>query len=123
MSMKTLYSRLEEIARKHPEEPAIVAKDQEVLYRVLLAASDRLARELKGLGIHRGSRVALLLPNGARFVSAFFAVAHLGGIVVPINPSYKELEMVTILKDGEVSVILAGEEFHRVAQAVAASNA
>src|SRR5215218_6014157 len=54
--------------------------------------ANRLAQGLASLGLGPGDPVALVLPNVPEFVVTFFAVARLGGVVVPLNPQFKDAE-------------------------------
>jgi len=57
-------------------------------YHTLNSASDALAAALIGFGLHKGDRVAIIMPNCAQFVIAFFAILKAGGVVVALNPTY-----------------------------------
>jgi long-chain acyl-CoA synthetase len=54
--------------------------------------ADRLAQGLASLGLGPGDPVALVLPNVPAFAISFFAIARLGGVVVPLNPQFKDAE-------------------------------
>ena len=56
-------------------------------YRTLNAASDALAAALVDFGLRKGDRVALIMPNCAQFVIAFFGILKAGGVVVALNPT------------------------------------
>jgi long-chain acyl-CoA synthetase len=68
-------------------------------YRQLRESVDRLAGGLAGLGVRRGDRVALILPNCPQYVVSFFAILRLGAIVVPANPVASADELRTQLVD------------------------
>ena len=59
----------------------------------------RAARGLQDLGVTKGTRVALFLPNTPYYVVCYFAVMKLGGIVVNVNPLYAEEEVHELLSD------------------------
>jgi len=67
-------------------------------YRVLRKHTDSLATSLSRLGIKKGDVVAILLPNCFQFTITYFATVKLGAIVIPINPTYKPLEILHILQ-------------------------
>ena len=67
-------------------------------YRVLRKYTDSLATSLSRLGVKKGDVVAILLPNCFQFTIGYFATVKLGGIVIPINPTYKPLEILHILQ-------------------------
>jgi long-chain acyl-CoA synthetase len=67
-------------------------------YRVLRKYTDSLATSLSRQGIKKGDVVAILLPNCFQFTITYFATVKLGGIVIPINPTYKPLEILHVLQ-------------------------
>jgi len=67
-------------------------------YRVMRKYTDSLATSLSRLGIKKGDVVAILLPNSFQFTIGYFAIVKLGGIVIPINPTYKPLEILHVLQ-------------------------
>ncbi|MBA7620539.1 Long-chain-fatty-acid--CoA ligase [subsurface metagenome] len=75
-------------------------------YRVLRKYTDSLATSLSRQGIKKGDVVAILLPNSFQFTIAYFATAKLGGIVAPINPTYKPLEILHVLKQVKAKALI-----------------
>ncbi len=76
--------------------------------------ADALAASLAGLGVERGDRVAILLPGCPEFVVAFFALARLGVVAVPINPRLAESEIRYLLRHSEAVAAVTVESFHGV---------
>jgi carnitine-CoA ligase len=76
-------------ARKNGDRPAIRFARRSLTYRELDAASDRTGANLRSAGVGRGDRVAVLLPNGPEFVLAWFGLAKLGAVFVPLNTALK----------------------------------
>src|SRR5690349_11710214 len=75
-------------------------------YSELDAASSRLASSLAGLGVRRGDRVFLRLPNIPEFYIAALAVARLGGVFIPSSTQFRASEVAYRLKDsGAVAAI------------------
>ena len=72
---------------------------------------NRLANSLLDSGISKGDRVALALMNSAEFIEAYFAVAKIGGVVVPLNWRLVSDELEFILKDSGAETLIFGEEF------------
>jgi acyl-CoA synthetase (AMP-forming)/AMP-acid ligase II len=75
---------------------------------------NKLANSLVELGVKPGDRVALALMNSAEFIEAYFAIAKIGGVVVPLNWRLVADELEFILKDSGSTVLIFGEEFHDV---------
>ena len=72
---------------------------------------NRLANSLVAGGIKPGDRVAIALMNSAEFVEAYFAIAKIGGIIVPVNWRLVADELEFILKDSGSNTLIFGEEF------------
>ena len=77
----------------------------------LNSRSNRIANALLGLGVSPGGRVAIALMNSAEFVEAYFAIAKIGGIVVPLNWRLVPDELEYILKDSGSTTLVFGAEF------------
>jgi long-chain acyl-CoA synthetase len=71
--------------------------------------ADRLAEGLASTGLGQGDPVALVLPNVPDFALAFFAVARLGGVVVPLNPQFKEAELDFHFREAGVRAVVTDE--------------
>jgi long-chain acyl-CoA synthetase len=76
-----------------PDKPAIDYHGSLMTYHELRQASLRLAAALAARGVAKGDRVALHLPNCPQYIIAYYAVLHLGAIVVNVNPQYTPAEL------------------------------
>src|SRR5918992_3007539 len=107
---KPLFSLLEESARRFPERPAIsfpvAPMARRLTYGDLIAEVEQLARALASLGIRKGDRVGLVLPNCPQFVVAFYAIQRLGAVAVGNNPLYTQRELTHQLKDAGVEIMI-----------------
>ncbi|MCK4779247.1 MAG: acyl--CoA ligase, partial [Candidatus Lokiarchaeota archaeon] len=122
---KPWFKKYQKGVPKHPEFPVISlgdwfdqkteenAKNKAIWfsktfmnYRVLRKYTDSLATSLSRQGIKKGDVVAILLPNSFQFTIAYFATAKLGGIVAPINPTYKPLEILHVLKQVKAKTLI-----------------
>jgi len=94
-------------AERHPENVAVVFRDVSLTYRELDALTNRFARALTRLGVRKGDRVCLLTINCPEYVIAFYAIARIGAIASPMNPSYREREIEYQLEDtGAVAIVV-----------------
>ncbi len=101
------YDRmLTEGAGRAPDEVALVFRDVSLTYRELEALTNRLARALARLGVRRGDRVCLLTTNCPEYVIAFYAIARVGAVASPMNPSYREREIEYQLNDTEAAAVV-----------------
>src|SRR5438132_12754130 len=91
---KSLFSILEEAVARHPNGPAVAfwlpgsPRGKTITYRELLGQVEQFSRVLTALGIQRGDRVGLILPNCPQYVIAYYAALRLGAVVVGNNPLY-----------------------------------
>ncbi len=89
----TLPEQLQRTAQAYPDHVAISFIGTRLTYRQLKDEVDRLATALSGLGVTKGARVAIHLPNLPQTVIGYYAVLALGGQVVMTNPLYVEREL------------------------------
>ena len=100
------------IAAGHDDAVAIAAHDAAPLtYAALRALIDRTVRSLNELGIGRGDRVAIVLPNGPEMATAFLCVAS-AAASAPLNPAYRQDEFEFYLEDlkARALIVEAGSE-------------
>ncbi|HDD25057.1 MAG TPA: long-chain fatty acid--CoA ligase [Chloroflexi bacterium] len=102
----TMPALLLDTARRYPEHMATVFKGGKLTFREYNALIDRLAAALQKMGVKKGDRVAIHLPNCPQFPISYYAVLRIGGIVVPCNPLYTAREMRHQLKDSGAEIII-----------------
>ena len=83
-------------------------------FEELNSRSNQIANSLMAHGVKPGDRVALALMNSAEFLEAYFAIAKIGGVVVPLNWRLVPDELEFILKDSGSETLIFGEEFKEV---------
>ncbi|MBO0902768.1 acyl--CoA ligase [Jiella sonneratiae] len=102
------------------DDPAIGAPDRPFLsYRRLSELVEATVGTLNRLGIGRGDRVAIVLPNGPEMATAFVAVAA-GASAAPLNPAYRAEELEFYLGDLGAKALILDEVGHEAAERVAA---
>jgi long-chain acyl-CoA synthetase len=109
---RTLLDYLADLARDRPNQPALLFKGATMTWSELERLSNACASAFTALGIKRGDRVALLLPNCPQFSIAQFAAWKLGAIVAPLNPTYTEHELEGPLREHGVETILTLTRFY-----------
>lgn len=105
-------------AGKHPQKTAIFFYDEKITYGQLMEKVNRLANGLVGLGLQKGDKVAVMLPNCPEFVVAYFAILSTGAVVVPVNPLFKSEELEYILKDSNIKVLITAAAFGQLVDKV-----
>ncbi len=102
----SVFGMLEASARKYPQTTAIAWFGRKLSYGDLLAETERCSAALAALGVTKGDRVALIMPNCPQYVIAYYATVRLGAIVVGNNPLYTKREMEHQLKDSGSKVVI-----------------
>jgi long-chain acyl-CoA synthetase len=88
------------------DRPATAFLGAELTFREIKTRSDAFARALMELGVAKGDRVGIMLPNCPQYIVAAFAVLRLGAVVVNVNPTYTAREVLSVATDSGMSVIL-----------------
>ena len=104
-----LPERLERSAAAYPDQCAIAFLGTRLSYRQLKDEVDRLATALARLGVQKGTRVAIHLPNIPQTVIGYYATLALGGTVVMTNPLLVEREIEHQWEDAECQVAITAD--------------
>jgi long-chain acyl-CoA synthetase len=111
----TLLDFLSDTVRQRPEHPAMLFKGASISYADLDNSSNALATGLAKLGIQKGDRVALLLPNSPQTIIGEFGIWKAGAIAVPMNPLYTEHELeIALNKCGANTAIVLTQFYQKV---------
>ncbi|MEH7303750.1 AMP-binding protein [Neobacillus drentensis] len=106
-SREPVQQYLVKSAEQYPEKVAIHFMGKEITYKKLYDDVMNFAGYLQGtLGISKGDRVAIMLPNTPQAVISYFAILMAGGIVVQTNPLYTERELEYQMKDSGAKAII-----------------
>ncbi|MGG1879111.1 long-chain fatty acid--CoA ligase [Paenibacillus cisolokensis] len=98
-------------AQKYPNRPAVYFMGKTLTYKQLLEASYRMANALRGKGINKGDRVAIMLPNCPQVVISYFGALLSGAVVVMTNPLYMEREIAHQMQDSGAKAIITLDHF------------
>ncbi|PTQ56365.1 MAG: Long-chain-fatty-acid--CoA ligase [Candidatus Carbobacillus altaicus] len=111
----TLPEMFFQTAKRFPQKTAISFYHLSFTYEQVMEMINRTAAGLSELGVKKGDRVALMMPNAPHYVVAYYAVLSLGAIVVQLNPMYTSYELRHLLADSGATVIVVYEPlFDRV---------
>jgi long-chain acyl-CoA synthetase len=97
-------------AASHPDSPAIYYFDQAISYREIDRWSDGLAAAFHDMGLRAGDRIIIDLQNVPQFLIAVYAAWKIGVIVVPVNPMYKEKELLYFCQDSAAKLFVTLDE-------------
>jgi len=117
---------LSEILRKtatnHPDQTAMIYFGKGITYHELDQAADRFAAALAALGVKKGDKVAIFLPNIPQFVIAYYGTLRTGAIETAISPLYKEREVEHQLNDSEAETIVLLDVLYPILERVLANT-
>jgi len=106
-------------ARSRPDALALRLGEKTRTYRALDDRARRLAHVLHGLGVRRGDRVAVMLPNSLEYFEAVHACGRLGAVVVPVNTHFKADEAGWVVRDSGATAVVVADDLQPALEAVA----
>lgn len=109
---KTIPQFFQETVRRYPRHTHLRFMLAGYTYEEVDKLSNRFAHMLKDMGMKKGSRVALNLPNCPQFVIAYIGALKAGCTVIPCNPLYTEREMLHQLNDCEAEIMVTMSRFY-----------
>jgi long-chain acyl-CoA synthetase len=107
-----LFYFLEDAAKKYPESPCTIFHGAKITYREMEEITNRLAAGLVDLGVKKGDRVGIFMPNTPQFVIAYFAILKAGGVVVATNPLYSPREIIHQVNDAGLELMIVMSNFY-----------
>ncbi len=102
---------LEDATAAHGDKPLFIYEGQHLSYADFNRRVNRLANTLHELGVGKGDRVSVMLPNGFAFPMVWFALAKLAAVMVPTNINYIEKDLHYILADSGAKAIVLDAEY------------
>jgi long-chain acyl-CoA synthetase len=97
-------------AERFPENVAVIFHDVSLTYRELDALTNSFAHALLDLGVRQGQTVGLFMTNRAEYLISCFAIARIGAVISPLNPSYKEREVAYQLENSDAVAVIVQQE-------------
>ena len=118
-----LTELLRDTARRHPAAVATIFFGAERTYSSLYRDVRAFAAGLQRLGVRKGDRVAIMLPNCPQFLIAFWGALEAGAVVVPTNPLYTAREVEYQLRDAGAETVVVLSRLYPVVKAARAGTA
>lgn len=103
---QSIYQALNLTATQFGDRPATAFLGANLTFAELKQQADRLATALHRLGIGKGDRVGIMLPNCPQYLVSFFAVTRLGAIVANVNPIYTAREVELVASDSGMRAMI-----------------
>jgi long-chain acyl-CoA synthetase len=112
----TFHALLDDAAESYPDAVATIFFNKKRTYKSISDDAWRFANGLRKLGVKKGDRVAILLPNAPQFIVSFFGALRAGATVVPCNPLYTAPELHHQLADSGASTLVVLSRLYPVAK-------
>ncbi len=106
-----VHEHLEYWARAQPERTAATDGIEQCSYRALDDRANQVGHALRGLGVERGSRFAVIAKNCLEWLALYYGAFKVGGVPVPLNTRLAPREWVHLLRDAGVRVLVAQDQF------------
>ncbi len=107
-----LFHFLEEAARKYPDRACTIFKGAVISYKEMNAQTDAMAAALIEMGVKKGERVGIFMPNLPQFVIAYYGILKAGAAVVAINPTYPVDEIIMPVDDANIEIMFTLSRFY-----------
>jgi len=109
--MHTIGLLIDALARAHGERPALISAERRVTFVELARQANRAAKGLASVGVSKGTRVGILMPNRPEWLACAFGALKLGAIVVPLNTLLRQPELEHALRHADVTVLVMVSRF------------
>jgi long-chain acyl-CoA synthetase len=109
-----LHGILQKIAENYPVKVAIACNGKEITYAQLDSLSNQFAHALIKLGVKKGDKIAIFLPNIPQFIIAYFGILKAGAVATAISPLHREREVEYQLCDSEARTIIALDSLYAI---------
>ena len=108
-----LFHFLEESAHKYPDRACTIFKGAVITFKEMNELTDRMAAALVDMGVKRGDRVGIFMPNTPQFVIAYYGILKAGAAVVATNPLYTPPEIEHQASDAGIEVMFVMTNFYK----------
>lgn len=117
---RTLGGILRRAAKEHADKIFVVFPDSSWTYAAFDALVDRVAAGLRARGLAKGSKLAIMLPNGVEFLALWFACARIGAVEVPVNTSFRGPLLRHVIHHSDAEMVVLPTHLAQHLEAIAA---
>jgi fatty-acyl-CoA synthase len=105
----TLVKLFDNSINRYGEHEAILYQDTRNTYSQLGQIVNNLAKCFIKLGIRKGDKIGIWMPDNEAWIYSFFAISKAGGVIIPLNARYRENDVAYVLKHAEIKIIIVGD--------------
>lgn len=102
-----IAQKFQEVARKYPQKPFLIFRDQPISYAETANRVKKLANALNKLGIKKGDKIAVFLPSSPEYIFSYLAAFSLGAACVPLDIRLTNEELIGVLNHSEASTLIS----------------
>ena len=100
------FTRFNQMSARYPNKTAVIFLGQHFSYSKLRDLSERFAGALVDLGVKKGDRVMIYIPNCIQWIIAFLGIQKIGAVIVPVSPIYTSHELEYMIKDSGAETVI-----------------
>ncbi len=105
ISVGSIYEQFEKVCRDNPEKPALIYLGKTYKFSQLKEATQNLAASLHRMGVSKGDKAVLYLPNCPQWIITWLALQRIGAIAIPISPIYTPIDLKYMANDSGAETI------------------
>jgi long-chain acyl-CoA synthetase len=105
ISVGSIYEQFEKVCRDNPEKPALIYLGKIYKFSQLKEATENLAASLHRMGVSKGDKAVLYLPNCPQWIITWLALQRIGAIAIPISPIYTPIDLKYMANDSGAETI------------------
>lgn len=106
---RPVFDILNQTAASYPQSPAFDFLGKKYTWLEIAALADKFAAGLQSLGVGKGDKVGLFLPNTPYYLICYFGILKAGATVVNFNPLYAEAELSGLIEDSETRIMVTAD--------------
>lgn len=109
LKYQTIFEAFSTMAEKYPQKVAVYFLGSSYSYRDILNLSEKFASGLYKMGMRKGDRILMYLPNSVQFIVSWLGIQRLGAVPVPISPIYTAFDLKYMANDTGAKVVICSD--------------
>ncbi len=109
LKYQTIFQAFSAIAEKYPQKVAVYFLGSSYSYRDILNLSEKFASGLYEMGMRKGDRILMYLPNSVQFIVSWLGIQRLGAVPVPISPIYTAFDLKYMANDTGAKIVICSD--------------